>query len=187
MDFYNLLGVSATASAVEIKSAFRIRAKLFHPDINGSTDAGDNFRMLYIAYDTLTDPVKRKFYDQLLTDDAKTDKEWISRAAYEKMQRRAAMRARMYANMQYDKFEERTFSKASFHAKQASAFIIFFSMMCGAMILFTKGFHYVFKETFDGAMTTGYLFWLAGGLCCYISGKALLGIYEAWRLGGNEE
>ena len=187
MDFYSLLGVSATASAIEIKSAFRIRAKLFHPDINGESDAGDNFRMLYIAYATLIDPVKRKFYDQLLNDDLNMDTEWISRAGYEKMQRRAAMRARMYANMQYDQFEERAFSKASFHAKQSMAFIIFFSMMCGAMILLTKGFQYVFTESFDGAITTGYLFWLAGVIFCYISSKALLGIYEAWRLGGNEE
>ena len=187
MDFYTLLGLTAAASTAEIKSAFRIRAKLYHPDINSSSDANENFRMLYIAYATLIDPLKRKLYDQLLKEDLKVGTEWVSRAEYEKMQRRAAMRARMYANMQYDQFEARTFSKASFHAKQAMAFIIFFGMMCGGMILLTEGSHYVFKETYNGAQVTGYAFWLAGIVFCYISGKALLGIYETWRLGGNED
>ena len=187
MDFYDLLGVTAAASASEIKSAFRVRAKLFHPDINSSSDADENFRTLYIAYATLIDPMKRKLYDQLLIEDLNIESEWVSRAQYEKMQRRAAMRARMYANMQYDQFESRTFSKAGFHAKQVAAFIIFFGMMCGGMILLTEGTHYVFKETYNGAQVTGYAFWLGGLISCYISSKALLAIYETWRLGGSKD
>jgi len=187
VDFYSLLGITASASAFEIKNAFRIRAKLFHPDINSDTDAGEKFRMLYIAYDTLIDPIKRKMYDQLLREEFSPAGQWISKAEYEKTQRRAAMRARMYSNMQYDRFEARTFSKAAFHAKQAAAFAIFFSLMVIGMLLLTKGFQYVFKEDFNGAQVTGYALWLIGGGFCYISGKSLLGIYEAWRLGGNAD
>ncbi len=185
MDYYSLLGVSESANTLEIRAAFRIRAKLFHPDINSGHDSGEKFRLLYIAYETLIDPVKRRLYDQLLLENNIEESQWISKAQYEKMQRRAAMRARMYANMQYNKFEERTFSNAGFQAKQIIAFIIFFAMMVIGMILLTQGFHYVFKEDFNGAQVTGYGLWIAGSGFCYISGKALLGVYETWRLGGN--
>jgi hypothetical protein len=110
----------------------------------------------------------------------------VNRAYYEKMQRRAAMRARMYASMQYDQFEENAFSAVGFHLKQAVAFVIFFALMCGGMISLITAFHYLFEETYNGAKITGFLFLLMGGALCYISGKALLVIYEAWRMGGSE-
>lgn len=187
MDFYGLLGIHETASNIEIKNAFRLRAKLFHPDINTDSDASEKFRMLYIAYDTLIDPIKRKMYDQLLKKELTYVDEWVSKAEYEKNQRRAAMRARMYANMQYDKFEARTFSKTTFHVKQAAAFIIFFSLLVIGMLLLHKGYEYVFIEDFNGARITGYAIWGIGGTFCYISGRSLLGIFEAWRLGGNDD
>jgi len=181
LDFYQLLGVSLVASDGEIKRAFREMAKVYHPDINKSPEAGETFRVLYIAYATLSDPFKRRIYDKLLQDDFPTSNGNYSRAYYEKMQRRADMRARNYAAMQYEEFEETAFSKVSFHAKQSIAFLIFFSMMCAGMVALITGVHYVFEEQFNGAQVTGYGLWAVGGILCYISGKALLGIYEIWR------
>jgi len=54
-------------------------------------------------------------------------------------------------------------------------------MMCAGMTAFISGAHYVFVENFNGAQVTGYGMWFAGVILCYISGKALLGIYEIWR------
>jgi curved DNA-binding protein CbpA len=63
-DFYQILGVSRYASAEEIKVAYRILAKRFHPDLNpGNVGAEERFKELSRAYDTLSDPLAKKKYD----------------------------------------------------------------------------------------------------------------------------
>lgn len=64
-DYYEILGVSKTASDAEIKSAFRKKAKEFHPDLNkDDPTAADKFKEAQEAYSVLSDENKRKMYDQ---------------------------------------------------------------------------------------------------------------------------
>lgn len=64
-DYYEILGVSKTASEAEIKSAFRKKAKEFHPDLNkDDPTAADKFKEAQEAYSVLSDENKRKMYDQ---------------------------------------------------------------------------------------------------------------------------
>ncbi|MDZ7266798.1 MAG: molecular chaperone DnaJ [candidate division KSB1 bacterium] len=65
-DFYRILGVSEDASVEEIKKSYRNLAKKYHPDRNkGDRHAEERFKEINEAYDVLSDPEKRKKYDQL--------------------------------------------------------------------------------------------------------------------------
>jgi curved DNA-binding protein len=64
-DYYGILGVSKRATQKEIKSAFRKLAAKFHPDKHpGDKSAEEKFKEINEAYTVLSDPEKRKFYDQ---------------------------------------------------------------------------------------------------------------------------
>lgn len=63
-DFYEVLGVSKTASKDEIKKAYRKLSKKYHPDINKEPDADEKFKEVKEAYEVLSDDSKRSHYDQ---------------------------------------------------------------------------------------------------------------------------
>lgn len=63
-DYYEVLGVSKDASDAEIKSAFRKKAKEFHPDLNKSPDAPEKFKEAQEAYSCLSNKENRAKYDQ---------------------------------------------------------------------------------------------------------------------------
>lgn len=63
-DYYEVLGLSKSASEDDIKKAYRKLAKKYHPDINKEADAEAKFKEINEAYEVLSDPQKKATYDQ---------------------------------------------------------------------------------------------------------------------------
>src|SRR5271156_2352022 len=87
-DYYKTLGVDRKASDAEIKSAYRKLARKFHPDVNpNNKDAEGKFKQINEAYQVISDPDKRKKYDELGAD-------WEHGVSQEEMMRRYAQQQR---------------------------------------------------------------------------------------------
>merc|ERR1712045_314487 len=62
--FYDILGVKPNANDNELKKAYRKLALQYHPDKNKEPGAGERFKEISMAYETLSNPEKREIYDQ---------------------------------------------------------------------------------------------------------------------------
>lgn len=69
-EYYNILGVEVNATEDEIKRAYRKLALKYHPDKNKEPSAQEKFKEVSMAYECLSDPDKRKMYDQYGKDSA---------------------------------------------------------------------------------------------------------------------
>ena len=61
--FVEILGITSAASDKEIKRAFLLKAKQYHPDVNQSAEAPKKFAQINEAYETLGDVQRRRIYD----------------------------------------------------------------------------------------------------------------------------
>ncbi|MFY0672870.1 MAG: DnaJ domain-containing protein [Bacteroidia bacterium] len=148
VNYYQILEIEASATEQEIKRAFRKLAKKYHPDVNHNSEAPEHFKNVYMAYEVLSDPYKKRLYDEL-KEESKTqgrqyDQENQSSdagfnydAGFDQWEYRAQQRANHYANMGYEQFKKQELRGLDFFYHQLSLFIGMFGLFfVGGLALF---------------------------------------------------
>jgi len=115
-DYYKILGISKTATEVEIKTAYRKLARKYHPDLNpGNKESETKFKEINEANEVLGDPENRKKYDKYGTD-------WKHGEDYEKTQQKQRSPNQSgqkdFSNEEYSDFFESMFGGARSSYKQ---------------------------------------------------------------------
>jgi curved DNA-binding protein len=105
IDYYEVLGIQKTATAEDIKKAYRKLARKFHPDLNpNDKEANKKFQQINEANEVLSDPDKRKKYDQY-------GKDWQHAEAFEKARHQQGARQTFTGSQGFgDHFDDEGFS-----------------------------------------------------------------------------
>jgi DnaJ-class molecular chaperone len=165
-----------TATQEEIKHAFRRLAKQFHPDVNADPDAESRFKLIYIAYDILSDSYKRSIYDELqlirLAEETLRMRRW---------KKNAGRKAEVYADMEFESFENKAISAMKFHAGQSIGFLFAFVMMCLGFGGIISGSGFVLNIQGEDSIVAGCFMWVFGAALLFSGARALLDVLKEWR------
>lgn len=94
---YAVLGLNTSASSDEIRRAYRILARRYHPDLNpGQPAAEERFKKISVAYETLSDPKKKRHYDAELEGFLNHDHQF-GQAAFDRARRHTQRAHKRYA------------------------------------------------------------------------------------------
>jgi len=105
-DLYAILGVPRTATQEEIKKAYRKLARRYHPDVNpGNKEAEEKFKYISQAYEVLSDPEKRKLYDEFGMAGLQAGFDAERARAYEQWRREQAEFGRGFGETGFGRFE----------------------------------------------------------------------------------
>ncbi|MBI1183693.1 DnaJ domain-containing protein [bacterium] len=145
VDYYDILNIDTTASERDIKVAFRKMAKKYHPDVNDHQDAPEKFKKVYMAYEVLSDPFKKRLYDEIhqnamAGESGANQSSFNYDAGFDEWEYRAAERADHYANMRYKQFEKQELKGLDFVYHQVALLlgIVGLFAMGGGALYFAK-------------------------------------------------
>ena len=173
VDYYKILNIPENATLEEIKKAFRVLAKKFHPDKNKSIDTSSKFREVFEAYEILKDKItrdifderRRKFYNTKSTE-FNSEKNTKSET-YENVKREASKRAEYFSRMTFDDF----LKSSIFMLKKATSKFALILMFLFGLFMIVFGFIAMIKtNNNEGFGILIMLFCLAfGGILIYIA------------------
>jgi hypothetical protein len=141
-DYFNILGISVNSSVDEIKKAYRIKARLYHPDINPSPDAKDLFINATEAYEFLI-----ANHDKLRSDDVAYKKAMEDWRKYR--QDRSRKRAKAYAHTSYSTFKNTSFYKTT-RIFDGTTILISFVISIMTLIYTVYGYIYRLRHPIPG-------------------------------------
>ena len=131
-EYYEILEVDKTSELVDIKRAYRKKAKLLHPDVNNRPDAHEKFILLNEAYEYFQNRKTGKVYDQKKHAYTKASKRYRNDRAWQQKEREnARKRAREHAKMKYEAFTKTRFYQTTV---ALNVLIDFFSLLMVAFI-----------------------------------------------------
>jgi len=138
-DYYQILGVSKTASQSEIKSAYRNGCKQFHPDKNAHPDAHLRFIEIHEAYEFLGDEKQRKAYDLARIRKVTPNYEQY----YRQKEYAARNRAREYARQDFEQFKKSKYYKLAVGVN--NGFNYLFLIVC-LLIVVVPTYMYILQQ-----------------------------------------
>lgn len=107
MNYYEILEVEVDSTSAEIKTAYRKLARKYHPDINKEPDAIEKFKMVTLAYETLSDPIEREKYNILKGIFKKTNSQTkTSSAKAEEGYKNSSSKSTSYSYSQKDEYKQ---------------------------------------------------------------------------------
>lgn len=188
---YAVLGVSDRASSVDIKRAYRLLARKYHPDVSKEAQAGEIFKRIHHAYEVLSDDIMRAKYDRSLKFEVDNGRSWtVNRNYYPgyedevRIYRWAELRRRMQNERYWEDYdlngndssdgetdevhdEEASHEeRGSFIEVLRSAFVSLFMMQtlgCRLSLTFS-GLTALLDRKLDAGYKLGYMIaWLLGG------------------------
>ena len=139
-DYYQILGLPANSSVEEIKKAYRLKARMYHPDINPSPDAKDKFILATQAYEFLL-----ATHDKIISDEEAFHQAMEDWRKYR--QDRSKQRANAYAQASYVRFKNTNFYRST---RIFDATRIIYSLIISILIIFItiSGYIYMLRNPY---------------------------------------
>jgi hypothetical protein len=134
-DYYEILDLPFNSSIQEIKKAYRVKARLYHPDINPSPEAKDLFIRATEAYEFLL-----ANHDKIKTDDQAYSRAMENWRKYR--QYRSRYRATVYARSSYGNFKKSSLYRTT---RFIDGTIVIYGLVISSLIIINTVYGYVFK------------------------------------------
>ena len=147
INYYELLGVSKNATEEEIKRAYRVQAKKWHPDINKEAGSQDMFKELVNAKDTLLDEEKRKKYDESLIKKQTPLKKASTSNVHYKEPEPEQEQEKFYTKWQYFKLYLKYYQNSKLRKALALFLVLLETIICSILGFINLIIVYIFAYT----------------------------------------
>lgn len=152
VDYYQILELDNTATPKEIKSAYRQLAKKYHPDLNPSIEAPEQFKLIHMAYEVLIDPIKKRLYDEIYQNKSSDFDDFIYQEypnqteysshvkddTFYEWEEKARAKAEKASHVNYAQFKRKELKGMDFIMNQIALTIaiLFFFLLAGFALVF---------------------------------------------------